>query len=129
MDELPLRDIKPLMEVHDTSIYFFSGLVILGVLIVGLIIYMIIKMFKKRGEINLKKHYLQRLREVELSDAKSAAYEITFCLHALEIEPKNVEMARNLIERLEKYKYKKEVTPLDEDVKSYYHLMVEVLSE
>lgn len=129
MDELPLRDIKPLMEVPDNSIYFFSGIVIVGILILGLIIYAIIKMVKKRGEINLRKMYLQRLKEVDLSDAKGAAYEITYCLHSLEIEPKNIEMAHNLIERLEKYKYRKEVTPLDEDVKSYYHLMVEVLSE
>ena len=128
MDGLQLRDIKPLMDVDDYTIYIFIGLVILGLFVLLLIIYYLYRFFKKQKDLNLRRVYTDRLKNVDLSKTKEAAYEITYCLQQLEIEPKNMDMANNLIERLAKYKYKKEVDVFDEDVKSYYHLMLEVLA-
>ena len=128
MEELKLRDIKPLMEVDDYSIYFVWGATLVAIILLIVLAYYLYRFFKHQKEVNLRKIYIDRLKNVNLQEAKSAAYEITYCLHQIDIEEKNIAMAHNLIERLEKYKYKKDVHPLDEDVKGYYHLMMEVLA-
>jgi len=137
MPELKLRDIKPLVEIPDYSLFFLVAIVIVGLFILVLILYFIVKYIKNRDKFNKKKEYLRLLKEVDLSDSKKAAYEITkYAQYFASLKDKSnpqlykhEEIAHNLIARLSPYKYKKSVLNLDDEVISYYHLFVEVVSE
>jgi hypothetical protein len=58
-----------------------------------------------------------------LSDAKRAAYDITFYGSSFKDDSqRHHEMYENLVSRLQKYKYKKEVEPIDEETLGYIEL-------
>ncbi len=122
-DEIKIRDIKPLLEVPDHSLYLFIGVVLLALVVLGGFIYLASKWIKTRNRLNLRKNMYQKLLHVELSDAKKAAYEITkYGAFFKDDSPRNSEMYLNLIARLERYKYKKEVGPFEYEERSYFEL-------
>ena len=70
---------------------------------------------------------MRLLRTLDLSDAKKAAYAITnYGATFKDDSPRHSEMYANLHNRLEKYKYKKEVEKLDEETLGYFELYKEM---
>jgi heme/copper-type cytochrome/quinol oxidase subunit 2 len=127
--QLDLRDIKPITEIPDTSLYLFILLVLIGLLVLGIIIYGLYRFYKSRNEVNLKKEYLKRLKQVDLTKSRSAAYEITKCAHYFaEHSEKHHQKANELIAQLSKYKYKRTVSAFDNETVSQYKLFVELIS-
>ena len=122
-DEIKIRDIKPLLEVPDSSLYFFIALLIVSLVLLGGVSYLAIKWYKAKKRLNLRREIYQKLLHVDLSDPKKAAYEITkYGLFFKNDSPRNEEMYYNLIARLERYKYKKDVTPFEYEERSYLEL-------
>jgi hypothetical protein len=122
-DDIKIRDIKPLMEVPDQSFYIFMGVVVLSLIILIGGSYLFIRWYKRRKTQNLRKTTYQKLLYVDLKNPKKAAYEVTeLGLFFREDSQRTQEMYDNLVARLERYKYKKEVEPIDMETQSYIEL-------
>lgn len=121
--DIPLHDIKPLMDIEEYSLYYLIGLSALAVFILFAIVYLIFKWFKNRNAFNIRKGHYKLLNAVDLSNAKKAAYDITFYGSSFRNDsPRHSEMYTNIVNRLEPYKYKKSVNPIDEEVIGYIDL-------
>jgi len=121
--EIPLHDIKPLLEIQDYSLYYLVATVILTTVIVVGIMYLLVKWYKNRNRYNHRKEYFKLLSEVDLNNAKKSAYEITLygALFA-DDSPRHQEMFHTLTEKLEGYKYKKSVDDFNDEVKGFIEL-------
>lgn len=121
--DIPLHDIKPLLEIQEYSLYYLLGVSALAAFILFAIVYFIFKWFKNRNTFNIRKEHYRLLNAVDLSDAKRAAYDITFYGNSFSDDsPRHSEMYKNLVDRLESYKYKKSVDAIDGEVVGYIDL-------
>lgn len=127
MRDIPLHDIKPLVEVPDNSLIYAGIVVFVLVLAVILTAVWIYKRFTQAKAEDLRKSYLQKIHNIDTNNAKQAAYEISAYGRLLAENERAKDMLDNLDTRLGKYKYKKEVEALDEETLGYYKLFLEVL--
>jgi len=128
MQDIPLHDIKPLVEVPDNSFIFLVIIasVISGLILLGLAIWLW-KSFKRSKEINLKKVYLKKIHEIDIGNAKQAAYEISEYGRKLASSDKERSLLESLDTRLDQYKYKKSVDKIDEETLGHFKVFLEVL--
>jgi len=121
--DIPLHDIKTIVDVQEYSFYYFLGLSLFVVLLTGGIIYLLYTWLKKRKAFNIRKEHMKLLGALNLSDTKHSAYAIThFGLTFKDDSPRHKEMYENIINRLDGYKYKKEVKKFDDEVLGYIEL-------
>jgi len=121
--DIPLHDIKPIVEVQEYSLYYFLGITFFIVLVIFAAAYLIYMLLQKRNRFNIRKEHFKLLSRLDLSDAKRSAYDITLYGATFKNDsPRHQEMYENLIERLEIYKYKKEVDAFDGEVVGYIEL-------
>lgn len=121
--DIPLHDIKPIVEVQEYSMYYFIALLIGSILLVLLLSYFIYLWYKKRNSFNLREYHLQKIHELDLSDTKATAYALSqYGLTFKDDSPRHLEMYKNISERLMAYKYKKNVDAFDEETKGYIEL-------
>ena len=120
--DIPLHDIMPLVEVPDTSIYWFGTLVIAGLIVVSLIVFALLK-YKRGRKINERRLHFKALQTIDLKNPKASAYTISregyFFAHDNE---RTLGTYQNLFTRLEPYKYAPTVGKIDEETLGYYHL-------
>ena len=126
MNEIKIHDIKPLIEVPDYSMYIFYGLVLLVAIIFGLIIYFIYRFFKNRKQ-NIRKEYFKKLKEVDFINSKQSAYSITKYGQLLAKSDREKQLLHDLIEKLESYKYRKDVPSFDSETKLLFDNFMESL--
>lgn len=128
--DIPLHDIKPIVDVHEYSFYYFLGISAFVVLLLFGIAYLIYQWLKKRNAFNIRKEHYKLINELVLSDAKASAYAITtYGATFADDSPRHTEMYKNLTSRLESYKYKKDVDAFDSEVLGYielYRSMIDV---
>ena len=91
-----LKDIKPIVEVSDTSFYLFLIVMILCLVVIAFLVYKFIKWYKNRKEI----YYF------DLNNPKETAYTLIKLI-------RDKEDAKEYIDKLHNYTYKKEVPPFD----------------
>lgn len=119
---IPLHDIMPLVEVPDTSIYWFGALVIAGLIVVSLIVFALLK-YKRGRKIDERRLHFEALQTIDLKNPKASAYTISregyFFAHDNE---RTLGTYHNLFTRLEPYKYAPTVAKIDEETLGYYHL-------
>ena len=128
--ENELRDIKPLLEIPDSSYYIFLALVFIGVGVVLIIIGLLIKKFWKKKKVDMQKVYFEQFKNLDWSEVKTSAYEATRLGRLLTKEnERSREIYEQLVPMLEAYKYKKEVPMLDEDTLNQYNLLVHIIDE
>ena len=124
-----LRDIKPLIEIPDSSFYIYWGLISFAVLLgLGILFFVAKKLWDNRKK-NLAKDYLAALKSIDWSNSKKAAYEATHYARLLATDERRKELFSQLEPMLEKYKYKKEVDQVDQDTLNQYKLFVQVADE
>lgn len=116
MNEIKIHDIKELVEIPDISLYIYMTLWILGIALIFIVIFLIYKFFYNRNK-NERKKYYQTLKEVDLNNSKESAYTISKYIRLLATNEREKRLAEELIEELDKYKYKKNVENLSDDVK------------
>lgn len=116
MNEIKIHDIKNLVEIPDISLYLYMLLWILGIAFIFILIFMIYRFFQNKYNNDRKKYY-KVLEELDLKDSKQSAYTISKYVRLLAKNEREKRLANELIEELEKYKYKKEVKNLEDDVK------------
>lgn len=125
-----LREIRDLEPIPDLSLYFFLGAVAILLLFVGALGYSLYKHYRQKHRLDLRRKVLHRLREVDFSDPKKAAYEITRYGRFLATDERSQKLFAQLLPRLEKYKFTPNPPPVfdAEDIK-YYDLFVESVDE
>jgi len=124
-----LRDIKPLLEIPDSSYYIYWGLIGFGLLLLIGILFFVAKRVWENRKINLAKGYLQALKDIDWEDSKKSAYEATQYARLLATDERKKELFSQLEPMLEKYKYKKEVDEIDEETRKHFNLYVQVADE
>ena len=124
-----LRDIKPLLEIPDSSYYIYWGLIILGVLLAAGVLFFVLKKVWENRKVNLAKGYLEALKKIDWEDTKKSAYEATHYARLLATDDRKKELFSQLEPMLEKYKYKKEVDKVDSDTRNLFNLYVQVADE
>lgn len=112
-----IHDIKDIVKIPDNSIFIYYGLVIFTAIVALIIFIFIIKYFKNK-KTNQRKIYFDILKNLEFKDSKKDAYVITKNLRLLVKDEREKILANELINELEKYKYKKDVANIDINVKN-----------
>jgi len=121
-----LRDIKPLVEIPDSSLYLYWGLIFLGVLLVVLLGYFIYKRIDFSKKEDREKQYLEAFNTIDWSSPKKAAYRATYYGRLLATDERRRELYSQLFPLLEKYKYKKEVKKVDTETIKQFELYKKV---
>jgi hypothetical protein len=128
--ESELRDIKPLLEIPDSSYYIFLGLIALAVLLFVLLVYFLVKTFWKKRKVNMQKVYFEQFKNIDWTQSKQAAYEATELGRKLTVDNGRAkEIYGQLVPMLEPYKYRKEVPSLDDETLKQYNLLVHIIDE
>ena len=84
---------------------------------------MIYKYFKNKNRYNERKEHFKIINSLDLSDTKKAAYAISLYGATFKDDgDRQKGMYENLTDRLEAYKYKKQVDSFDKDTLSYIEL-------
>ena len=76
----------------------------------------------------MSKIWLDKLKNLDINNAKEAAYSITHYGALLKEKSKSPEIFESLSQKLEPYKYRKEVPSLDERTIELYNLYVESIN-
>lgn len=124
-----LIDIKPYLEIEDYSFYWLSAIILFGVVLFALLLWIAISRFLEHRRSNRDKFYLKKIKTIDWSDAKQAAYEVTYLGRLITKDQRSSEIYDQLLPSLEQYKYKKEIPRLDEQSLALYNLFVQVLDE
>lgn len=117
--DIPLHDIKPLVEVEEYSLYYLIGTIGLSLLVLGGIVYLLYKWYKKSKIVSTRVKHKKLLDSININDTKNAAYAIssygiTFKYDSMQTE----EIYNNLNQKLQEYKYRKSVEKFDEEILS-----------
>lgn len=120
---IPLHDIKPIVDIQEYSLYYFVGISIFVFILTCIIIYLVYKWLVKRKAFSIRKEHLKLMNSLDLSDTKNSAYAITIYGYTFKDDSdRHQEMYENITNRLEVYKYKKEVDSFDDEVIGYIEL-------
>lgn len=123
---LKLHDIKDIVEIPDNSFLFLVLISIFCFILLTLLIVFVIRMIKRKKP-DRRKKYLSNLKNIDFSNSKKSAYEISKYSRLLAKTPREIKLANELIEELDKYKYKKEVDKIDENIKAKLSIFMESL--
>ncbi len=124
-----LRDIRELEKIDDISFYLFviSVIVILTILVLAAMKFY--QLYRKRKRLDIRERVLKRLKHVDFNDPKKAAYEISKYGRYLADDERSQKIFQELHERMEKYKYKKEVAEFESEDMKYYKMFLGMVDE
>lgn len=126
--DVPLNDIKTIVEVNEYSFYYFMGLSIVTLLVFGGLLYLVYKWLQKRNAYNQRKEYFKLLNLIDLSDTKNAAYSISkYGATFADDGERQAGMYKNIAQRLEQFKYKKNVDSFDKETLAYVELYKDMI--
>ncbi|MDP1783935.1 MAG: hypothetical protein Q8K81_00745 [Sulfuricurvum sp.] len=118
--DIPVHDIGPILEIHDHSIYWFMGLIVL-ILVVFRVLVKQIRRRVKPKEVDERRHRYVKFSHINVDDPKKGAYEMSeqgyFFAHDNE---QTLRTYHTLFERLTPYKYAKKVEAIDEETLEIY---------
>ncbi len=129
IDELAkLKDIKPIVEVPDSSLLYTLFLLGLILFFTGIVLYLLKRKPKRKRRKKLTKKELakQELQNIDFSNTKEAVYTFSKNIPLLS-DKEHFNNYKEFIDALENYKYKKEVPLLSqEDIKMMKKIIKEV---
>jgi len=121
--DIPIHDIKTIVEVEEYSFYYLVGFSVLGVIVLLSILYLIYMYFKNKNSYNERKEHFKLISSVDLDDTKKAAYALSLYGATFKNDgDRQKGMYENLTSRLERYKYKKSVEKFDQETLNYIEL-------
>ncbi len=121
--EIPLHDIKPLLEIQEYSLYYFIAMTVVVMVLIFGILYLAYRWYKNKNKFNIRKEHYKLLKKVNYKNPKKAAYEITHYGATFKDDSERHQKAyENMLEKLEKYKYKKDVEDFDRETIHYIEL-------
>ena len=123
---LKIHDIKDIVKIPDNSVFIYFGLILLSFIVALSIIIFIIKYFKNK-KVNKRKIYFNILKNIEFKEPKKDAYTITKYLRLLVVEDREKRLANDLINDLEDFKYKKDVSNINRNIKNKLTTLLDIL--
>ena len=121
--DVPIHDIKGIVEVQEYSLYYLLGTLVFTLILFGAVAYLLYKYIQKRNAYNQRKEHYKLLQEINLQDTKKAAYAITHYGYIFKDDgERQAGMYANIVDRLEQYKYKKSVDAFDDETLGYIEL-------
>jgi hypothetical protein len=121
--DIPLHDIKPLVEISDYSIYYLSALILVGVTVLLALLFFAWRYWSQKNRHTTRKKHFELLQNIDFSNPKAAAYAITKYGYSFSSDgDRQHETYENLLSRLAPYKYKKSVENIDNETKGYYDI-------
>jgi len=127
--DIPIHDIKPLIPIPDISIYIFIALIVAGLLVAAAAAIFALRRWRRHKKTDPRITWLKILDKMDFADAKRSAYIMTRYGRLLAEDKRRQEILSQLLPRLERYKYKKEVPPLDEETKRFMKLFIEMCKD
>ncbi len=127
-----LRDIKPPVEVPDDSLVLFLSLTLLLIFVAGAIWLLLSgrKRIKRRRRPDPKEIARKKLGSIDFKNTKDAVYTFGEYLPLLIEDEDMMERFEKVRKDLERYKYRKDVPPLDEyDIKNMRKLIKKALRD
>jgi hypothetical protein len=124
-----LIDIKTLIDITDYSIFLFIATVILGAILAFILFKKTYKYTKSKCKICCDKYYFEQFKKIDWNNPKQAAYEATKYGMLLAKDKRRREIFLQLRDRLDKYKYKKDIDTIDNETMNYYNLYKQVCDE
>lgn len=123
MEPIQIKDIKPLIAIHDDGIYFLLVLIVIGVVAVLAVGYLLVRWYKHKHVVSTRQENYRLLGLVNFNDPKKAAYDVTKYGYIFKDDTaRNREMYENIVQRLQGYKYKAKVDLIDDETRSYIEL-------
>jgi len=123
--DIPLHDIKPLIEINDYTLYYLAAATLVVLLLIIMVLYLLIRRYREGRVMNRRRECMDGLEAVDLDDTKAAAYAITRLGRCFADDSVRLQEAYlNLSSRLEPYKFKKAVPPIDEETRAYYRIFL-----
>ncbi|MDQ1263314.1 MAG: hypothetical protein QG559_315 [Campylobacterota bacterium] len=123
--DIPLHDIKTVVPIEDYSFYYLLAISAVVLLFVGAMSYLLYKWYKSRNRYNKRKEHFDILNSIDFANAKQSAYDLTLYGATFKDDSlRHKEMYENIINRLENYKYKKEVDAFDSEMIGYIKLYI-----
>ncbi len=110
-----LRDIKDIVEVPEYSFEILLAIIILTLTILILAIYFYKNRRKRRKKLSKREIALNSINSIDYKNPKDVAYKFTLD-GAVLIDEEHRNGFDNLVEELERYKYRKDVPPLDKNL-------------
>jgi len=121
--DIKIHDIKPIVDIQEYSFYYFLGISFVALLFVGAIAFLIYKYIKQKNAYNVKKEHFKIINELDFTNTKESAYAITLYGATFKDDSdRHKEMYKNIVDRLEVYKYKKDVEVFDKEILGYIEL-------
>ena len=121
--DIPLHDIKPLVEISGYSIYYLSALIIIGIVILLTLLFFAWRYWSQKNRVTTRKEHFKLLQEIDFTNPKVAAYAITKYGYSFSSDgERQHETYENLLSRLAPYKYKKSVENIDNETKGYFDI-------
>jgi len=115
-NEIPLHDIKPLLEIQDYSFYYFLAVVSVVSIIVLAVLYLLYRYFRGKKKFDIRKEHYKILQNINLKETKKAAYLLTqYGATFAEDSDRHQKTYKEMLDKLEKYKYKKSVDDFDRE--------------
>jgi len=112
---LPLKDIKPIVDVPDHSLWLLVALVTAALLLIAALAFWALRL--RRGRIDRKRmEALRRLDALDYGDTKAAVYDFSLLGHFV-VTPATEGAFASLLDDLEPYKFRATVPALDEALK------------
>jgi len=111
-----LRDIKDIVEINDSSFELFIALVIVALLLLLVTVYLFKNRRRRRKKKSQKELAKEALEQLDYENTKKVVYDFIEN-GSLFVNEKNEEAFKSIEKALSSYKYKKEVPPLDEEIK------------
>ncbi len=112
--DIPLHDIKPLVEIEEYSFIYLVTLSGLAVLFMLALIYFAYRLYKKTKIVSMRSKHKKLLDSLSMSETKNTAYGISmYGVTFKDDSPEHREIFDDLFRRLEAYKYKKSVKSFD----------------
>jgi hypothetical protein len=124
-----LRDIKPLIELSDYSLYLLISAVVVGLIFAYKLFIYFYKYAKGSCKVNCNKYYFYMYCNLDWSKPKEAAYLATKYAAVLAIDKRRAELYEQLRVRLDRYKYTKNIDKIDSETMNYYNLYKQVCDE
>lgn len=112
--DIPLHDIKPLVQIQEYSMEYLIVLSAVLLIVLLAIIYLFVRWLRQRKKFNIRKENLKLLKALDYSDTKNAAYKLTLYGSVFKDDsPRHAKAYQELFESLQEYKYKKDVQNFD----------------
>ena len=112
--DIPLHDIKPIVQIEEYSFYYLLGSIGLGILVLVLVVYFIYYLYKKTKATTTRKVYKEHLEVLDFNDTKNTAYALSTYGNIFKDDSvTHQEVFEDLSKKLSDYKYRKNVDGFD----------------